>query len=104
MAENRQLIPAVYATILFVQVPTGNIETVPFDRYILAFRTVSVLPAMSRHISDINKSQPFLSRNFAMLFQCFDGRVWNIHHFIVWMESQEMYWRIWSKIIIQETA
>ena len=51
-----QLIAAVGASVLIIQIPPSNVESIAFDGYRVAFGTVGMLPLMAGNISNVDVS------------------------------------------------
>src|SRR6058998_4456721 len=85
-AEDRELVPALLALVVLVEVPAGDVEPVPLDRDRAAARTIRVLERMARDVPDVDVLQALLLRDGAVLLQCLDRSPGELHHLVIRME------------------
>src|SRR6058998_1515845 len=84
--QDRELVAAFLALVVLVEVPAGDVESVPLDRDRAAARTIRVLKRMARHVPDVDVLQALLLRDGAVLLQCLDRSPGELHHLVIRME------------------
>src|SRR5437870_8276511 len=89
-SEDRELVPALLAFVVLVEVPARDVEPVPLDRDRAAARTIRVLEPVALHVADVDVLQALLLRDRAVLLECLDRRPGELHHLVVRMEPQEV--------------
>src|SRR5207247_8538665 len=67
--EDRELVSALLALVVLVEVPAGDVESVPLDRDRAASRAIRVLERMARDVPDVDVPQAFLLRDGAVLLE-----------------------------------
>src|SRR5437899_6685737 len=96
--EDRELVSALLALVVLVEVPAGDVESVPLDRDRAAPGAIRVLERMARDVPDVDVLQTFLLRDRAVLLERLDGRPGELHHLVVRVESQEVDRRVVSAV------
>src|ERR1700745_616589 len=71
--EDRELVAALLALVVLVEVPARDVESVPLDRDRAATGTVRVLERMTRDVPDVDVLEALLLRDGAMLLERLDG-------------------------------
>src|SRR5437879_12086033 len=71
--EDRELVSALLALVVLVEVPAGDVESVAFDRDRAAAGAIRVLERMARDVPDVDVLQAFLLRDRAVLLERLDG-------------------------------
>src|SRR2546426_9538302 len=87
-AKDRELVSALLALVVLVEVPAGDVESVPVDRDRAASRAIRVLERMARDVADVDVLQAFLLRDGAVLLERLDGSPGELHHLAVRAETQ----------------
>src|SRR5208282_2468230 len=87
-------------TVLIVKMPARYVKTQPFDNNMSTLRAVRVLKRMPWNVAQVNIIQTNLLRNFMMLLQSLHGGWGQVHHLIIWMESEEVNRRIGAQVVI----
>src|SRR5439155_26915091 len=77
--EDRELVPALLALVVLVEVPARDVEPVPLDRDRAAAGAVRVLEAMARDVADVDVLQALLLRDRAVLLERLDGSPGELH-------------------------
>src|SRR5947209_15392277 len=99
-AEDRELVPALLALVVLVEVPAGDVEAVSLDRDCAAARTIRVLEPMARDVPDVDVLQAFLLRDRAVLLERLDRRPGELHHLVVRVEPQEVDRGVGAEVVI----
>src|SRR3989475_8938094 len=86
--EDRELVAALLALVVLVEVPARDVESVPLDRDGAAARAVRVLERMARDVPDVDVLQAFLLRDRAVLRERLDRSPGELHHLVVRVEPQ----------------
>src|SRR3989304_1219912 len=94
------LIPAVVASVLIVEVPTRNVKAKSLNNDPTASSTIRVFQRMTGDVPDVGVVQPNFLRYCMALFQRLDRCPRKVHHLVVWMEPQEMNWRVRTQVIV----
>lgn len=104
LADNRYRVATVLATVVSVKIPSVNAKSIaPYD-YTLAFWAVCIFQRMTWNVSNVCVLQALLFCQFIVFFKCFNRCVVKIHHLVVRVEAQKMYWSIRPKLIMHESA
>src|SRR2546428_9625439 len=98
--EDRQLVAALLALVVLVEVPARDVESVPLDRDRAAARAVRVLERMARDVPDVDVLQAFLLRDRAMLLERLDWRPGELHHLVVRVEPQEVDRGVGAEVVV----
>src|SRR5713101_8044568 len=98
-AEDRELVSALLALVVLVEVPAGDVESVPLDRDGAAARAVRVLERVARDVPDVDVLQALLLRDRAVLLEGLDGRPGELHHLVVRVEPQEVDWGVGAEVV-----
>jgi hypothetical protein len=104
LANNWYPLATVLATVVSVKVPCVNAKAVASYDHSPALWTISIFQRMAWNISKVGILQTLLLCNFIVLFKRFNWCVVKIHHLIVRMESQKVYWSIRPEFIMHESA
>src|SRR5947209_9808629 len=99
-AEDRELVPALLALVVLVEVPAGDVEAVSLDRDRAAARTIRVLEPMARDVPDVDVLQAFLLRDRAVLLERLDRRPGELHHLVVRVEPQEVDRGVGAEVVV----
>src|SRR2546427_4159985 len=97
--EDRELVSALLALVVLVEVPTRDVESVPLDRDGAAARAVRVLERMARDVPDVDVLQAFLLRDRAVLLERLDRSPGELHHLVVRVEPQEVDRRVGAEVV-----
>src|SRR5947209_1162572 len=98
--DDRELVPALLALVVLVEVPAGDVESVPFDRDRAASRAIRVLERMARDVPDVDVLQAFLLRDGAVLLERLDGSPGELHHLVVRVEPQEVDRGVGAEVVV----
>src|SRR2546425_7009010 len=99
-SEDRELVPALLALVVLVEVPARDVEAVPLDRDRAAAGTIRVLEPVALHVADVDVLQAFLLRDGAVLLERLDGRPGELHHLVVRMEPQEVDRGVGAEVVV----
>src|SRR3989454_741008 len=99
-AEDRELVSALLALVVLVEVPAGDVESVPLDRDRAASWTIRVLERMARDVPDVDVLQAFLLRDGAVLLERLDGCPRELHHLVVRVEPQEVDRGVGAEVVV----
>src|SRR5205823_11462855 len=99
-SEDRELVPALLALVVLVEIPSGRVEAVALDRDGAASGTIRVLEGMARHVPDVDVLQALLLRDRAVLLEGLDRRPGELHHLVVRMEPQEVDRGVGSEVVV----
>jgi hypothetical protein len=100
MPYDSYFVSAVFATVLVIEEPAPDIETKSFHDHFAALGAVSVLKRMARNITQIYIVESRAFRHLIMSLKCLNRGGGKIHHFVIWMESKEVYRSVRPKVII----
>src|SRR2546426_8715872 len=98
--EDRELVPALLALVVLVEVPAGDVESVPLNRDRTAAGTIRVLEPVALHVPDVDVLQAFLLRDRAVLLECLDGRPGELHHLVIRVEPQEVDRGVGAEVVV----
>src|SRR2546422_3475116 len=98
--EDRELVSALLALVVLVEVPAGDVESVPLDRDRAAARAIRVLQRMARDVPNVDVLQALLLRDGAVLLERLDGSPGELHHLVVRVEPQEVDWRVGAEVVV----
>src|SRR5437870_8372109 len=98
--EDRELVSALLALVVLVEVPARDVESVPLDRDRAAAGAVRVLEPMAGDVPDVDVLQAFLLRDRAVLLERLDGRPGELHHLVVRVESQEVDRGVGTEVVV----
>src|SRR5712692_6012205 len=98
--EDCEMVAALLALVVLVEVPASDVEPVALDRDRPAARTVRVLQGMAGHVPDVDVLEALLLRNGAMLLEGLDGRPGELHHLVVRVEPQEVDRRVGAEVVV----
>src|SRR3989449_7511809 len=98
--DDRELISALLALVVLVEVPARDVESVPLDRDRAAARAIGVLERMARDIPDVDVPQAFLLRDRAVLLERLDGSPGELDHLVVRVEPQEVDRRGGAEVVV----
>src|SRR2546426_2468193 len=99
-AEDCELVSALLALVVLVEVPAGDVESVPLDRDRAAARAIRVLQRMARDVPNVDVLQALLLRDGAVLLERLDGSPGELHHLVVRVEPQEVDWRVGAEVVV----
>src|SRR5438132_11405528 len=98
--EDRELVSALLALVVLVEVPAGDVESVPLDRDRAAARAIRVLQRMARDVPNVDVLQALLLRDGAVLLERLDGSPGELHHLVVRVEPQEVDRRVGAEVVV----
>src|SRR5713226_3232009 len=98
--EDCEMVAALLALVVLVEVPARDVEPVALDGDRPAARTICVFQGMAGHVPDVDVLEAFLLRDGAMLLEGLDGRPGELHHLVVRVEPQEVDRRIGAEVVI----
>src|SRR5439155_6897563 len=99
-ARDDELVPALLALVVLVEVPAGDVEAVSLDRDRAAAGTIRVLERMARDVPDVDVLQALLLRDRAVLLERLDRRPGELHHLVVRVEPQEVDRGVGAEVVI----
>src|SRR5712692_3169639 len=98
--EDREVVAALLALVVLVEVPARDVEPVALDGDRAAARTICVLQGMAGHVPDVDVLEAFLLRDAAVLLEGLDGRPGELHHLVVRVEPQEVDRRVGAEVVV----
>src|SRR2546425_7953565 len=99
-SEDRELVPALLALVVLVEVPARDVEAVPLDRDRTAAGTIRVLEPVALHVADVDVLQALLLRDGAVLLERLDRRPGELHHLVIRMEPQEVDRGVGAEVVV----
>src|SRR2546426_2127136 len=98
--EDRELVPALLALVVLVEVPARDVEAVPLNRDRTAAGTIRVLEPVALHVPDVDVLQALLLRDGAVLLERLDRRPGELHHLVIRVEPQEVDRGIGAEVVV----
>src|SRR5256712_2018206 len=99
-AEDRELVSALLALVVLVEVPARDVESVPFDRDRAAAGAIRVLERMAGDVPVVDVLQALLLRDRAVLLERLDGSPGELHHLVVRVEPQEVDRGVGAEVVV----
>src|SRR5436853_1397925 len=98
--EDRELVSALLALVVLVEVPTRDVEPVALDRDRPAAWTVRVLQGMAGDVPDVDVLEALFLRDRAVLLERLDGSPGEFHHLVVRVEAQEVDRGVGAEVVV----
>src|SRR2546426_9733210 len=99
-SEDRELVPALLALVVLVEVPARDVEAVPLNRDRTAAGTIRVLEPVALHVADVDVLQALLLRDGAVLLERLDRRPGELHHLVIRIEPQEVDRGVGAEVVV----